>query len=51
MQRYKKEYLRAEKKLYKEMIFDRLAAKNKNVEKDEEQKTEEDAFADMPDLE
>lgn len=44
-------YKEDEKKLYKDRIFKRLEAKNKQLEAQEKQKALEEAFDDMPALE
>jgi hypothetical protein len=49
--KYANKYKEDEKKLYKEKIFDRLEAKNKELEKQEKLKAEAEQFDDMPALE
>jgi hypothetical protein len=49
--KYANKYKEDEKKLYKEQIFDRLEAKNKELEKQEKLKAEAKQFDDMPALE
>ncbi|KAK1933974.1 Peptidyl-prolyl cis-trans isomerase FKBP4 [Phytophthora citrophthora] len=51
LNKYAAKYKEDEKKLYKEKIFDRLQAKNKELEKQEKLKAEAEEFDDMPALE
>ncbi|KAG3117016.1 hypothetical protein PI124_g4331 [Phytophthora idaei] len=51
LNKYTAKYKEDEKKLYKEKIFDRLQAKNKELEKQEKLKAEAEEFDDMPALE
>lgn len=51
MNKYAAKYKEDEKKLYKEKIFDRLEAKNKELEKQEKLRAEATEFDDMPALE
>ncbi|CAH0485032.1 unnamed protein product [Peronospora farinosa] len=51
LNKYAAKYKEEEKKLYKEKIFDRLEAKNKELEKQEKLKAEAEEFDDMPALE
>ncbi|KAG7383823.1 hypothetical protein PHYPSEUDO_003306 [Phytophthora pseudosyringae] len=51
LNKYAANYKEDEKKLYKEKIFDRLQAKNKELEKQEKLKAEAEEFDDMPALE
>ncbi|KAF4033078.1 FKBP-type peptidyl-prolyl cis-trans isomerase [Phytophthora infestans] len=51
LNKYAIKYKEDEKKLYKEKIFDRLQAKNKELEKQEKLKAEAEEFDDMPALE
>ncbi|ETI44636.1 hypothetical protein F441_10624 [Phytophthora nicotianae CJ01A1] len=51
LNKYAAKYKEEEKKLYKEKIFDRLQAKNKELEKQEKLKAEAEEFDDMPALE
>ncbi|CAH0516372.1 unnamed protein product [Peronospora belbahrii] len=51
LNKYAAKYKEDEKKLYKEKIFDRLEAKNKELEKQEKLRAEAEEFDDMPALE
>ena len=51
LNKYAAKYKQDEKKLYKEKIFDRLEAKNKELEKLEKLRAEATEFDDMPALE
>ncbi|CAI5730872.1 unnamed protein product [Peronospora destructor] len=51
LNKYATKYKEDERKLYKEKIFDRLEAKNKELEKQEKLKAEAEEFDDMPALE
>lgn len=51
LNKYTAKYKEAEKKLYKEKIFDRMEAKNRVLQQQEKKKALEEEFDDMPALE